>query len=178
MKPDNVGFDVRGDVKLFDFGLAREIPTNEQSKTTRSTVDENLYKLTGLVGSRRYMAPEVVRCCPYNGTCDVYSFAILLWEMLSTKTPFAGYDKTVHNIRVVMNDERPPKTGILAVDLLLQECWGKDISKRPSFKRICSVLCDAAESFSLINKGISRSELMMNKSSASLQNSSFLVGVK
>lgn len=175
-----MGFDIRGDVKLFDFGLAREMPINEQSETSShpSNID-NLYRMTGLVGSRRYMAPEVVRCMPYNSTCDVYSFGILLWEILSAKTPFADYNKAAHNIRVVTNDERPPKTGLLAIDLLLQECWNVDIFKRPSFKRICSVLRDYVESLEKINTGLSRSEILMNKSSKSFHDSSSIrAGVK
>lgn len=49
LKPDNVGFDVRGDAKLFDFGLATEF---DSSKPLGS------YRLTGNTGTMRYMAPE------------------------------------------------------------------------------------------------------------------------
>jgi serine/threonine protein kinase len=46
LKPDNIGFDVRGDVKIFDFGLAKEIdPTKVKP--------DGLYKLTGDTGSPR-----------------------------------------------------------------------------------------------------------------------------
>lgn len=51
MKPENLGFDVRGDVKLFDFGLAKKLHDNEKDK------DGN-FKLTGYTGSPMYMAPE------------------------------------------------------------------------------------------------------------------------
>ena len=48
LKPDNIGFDVRGDVKIFDFGLAKEFnPAN--------VLDDGTYKLTGDTGSPRYM---------------------------------------------------------------------------------------------------------------------------
>lgn len=46
----NQGFDVRGDVKLFDFGLAKEL--DEKAK-----LDDGTYHLTGDTGSLRYMAP-------------------------------------------------------------------------------------------------------------------------
>jgi len=46
LKPDNIGFDVRGDVKIFDFGLAREIIPEEK-------VDDDLYKMSGNTGSLR-----------------------------------------------------------------------------------------------------------------------------
>lgn len=44
-KPDNVGFDIRGDVKLFDFGLAKELMPRER-------VGKDQYKASGLTGSR------------------------------------------------------------------------------------------------------------------------------
>lgn len=50
LKPDNIGFDVRGDVKLFDFGLSRELPERK--------LDDGTYHMTGDTGSPRYMAPE------------------------------------------------------------------------------------------------------------------------
>ena len=60
-----------GELKLFDFGLAKELP------------DE--CKLTGTTGSLRYQAPEVALGLPYNESCDVYSFSIVLWEILVMK---------------------------------------------------------------------------------------------
>lgn len=51
LKPDNIGFDVRGDVKIFDFGLAKELPTSEK-------LADGTYNLTADTGSMRYMAPE------------------------------------------------------------------------------------------------------------------------
>lgn len=55
LKPDNVGFDKNGTLKLFDFGLARELKPAEGRPDGR-------YQMTGNTGSRRYMAPEGKRC--------------------------------------------------------------------------------------------------------------------
>ncbi len=46
--------------------------------------------MTGEVGSYRYMAPEVVRHEPYNTKADVYSWAVLSWEMLAVEKPYDG----------------------------------------------------------------------------------------
>ena len=51
LKPDNIGFDASGCLKLFDFGLAKELKPGEGNTDGR-------YELTGNTGSRRYMAPE------------------------------------------------------------------------------------------------------------------------
>jgi serine/threonine protein kinase len=73
-KPDNIGFDVRGDVKLFDFGLSFEI-------TEDLSAVEGMYELSGNTGSLRYMAPEVALGNPYNHKVDIYSFSILFWQV-------------------------------------------------------------------------------------------------
>jgi len=62
-------------LKLFDFGLAVCVKKNRTHDTT--------YRMTGNTGSLAYMAPEVALRKPYNEKVDVYSFAILLWQMLS-----------------------------------------------------------------------------------------------
>lgn len=51
LKPKNIGFDKYGNVKLFDFGLAKEMKTCDKKM-------DDTYKMSGDTGSRRYMAPE------------------------------------------------------------------------------------------------------------------------
>lgn len=58
-KPENVGFNIRDDIVLFDFGLAREIDDKDK-------VSDGTWKLTGETGSLRYMAPEVSADKPYG----------------------------------------------------------------------------------------------------------------
>ena len=55
LKPTNIGFDVRGDVKLFDFGLARFVSSEDEGDAGLNT-----YNISG-VGTPRYMAPECLR---------------------------------------------------------------------------------------------------------------------
>ena len=82
LKPDNVGFDVRGDVKIFDFGLSRIMPSNCDTY-------EEVFEMSG-AGSPRYMAPEVMGEQPkYNLKADVYTYSILMWEVLALKRPYA-----------------------------------------------------------------------------------------
>eukprot|EP00540_Astrosyne_radiata_P010662 CAMPEP_0116847742 /NCGR_PEP_ID=MMETSP0418-20121206/14601_1 /TAXON_ID=1158023 /ORGANISM="Astrosyne radiata, Strain 13vi08-1A" /LENGTH=406 /DNA_ID=CAMNT_0004479217 /DNA_START=40 /DNA_END=1261 /DNA_ORIENTATION=+ len=80
VKPCNIGFDMEGTVKLIDFGLVRAMPTDAE------TLDE-AFKMTGGVGTLRYMAPEVRRKQPYNQKADVYSFGMVLLEILSLNQP-------------------------------------------------------------------------------------------
>ena len=66
---------------MFDFGLAKSLRDDRLSYC-------DYYNLTANVGSIPYMAPEVVLGNPYNEKCDVFSFGILLYEIISLKPPF------------------------------------------------------------------------------------------
>ena len=57
--------------------------------------------MTGEVGSFRYMAPELVKHEPYNTGVDIYSWAILSWEMLAIDKPYTGINEsTFMKVRV------------------------------------------------------------------------------
>lgn len=49
--------------------------------------------MTGEVGSYRYMAPELVRHQPYNAKADIYSWAVLSWEILAVNRPYSTVDE-------------------------------------------------------------------------------------
>lgn len=135
LKPDNIGFDVRGDVKIFDFGLAKEFdPT--------TVADDGTYKLTGDTGSPRYMATEVALNQPYNELCDVFSFCILLWQLLKIETPFDGYTMSMFKKQVIAAGSRPkvdPKWPAELCDMM-RRGWGPSLKDRPSMEDISLAL--------------------------------------
>lgn len=136
LKPENIGFDVRDDIKLFDFGLATEM--KEDRKAGHDT-----YKLTGMTGSPRYMSNEVANEEPYNEKSDVYSFAILFWEMLSTKVPFELYTMKSLSEKVWNGPMTRPsidKDWSSGVKNLLEEMWTPVFRQRPDFDTITETL--------------------------------------
>lgn len=139
LKPENAGFSVRGDIKLFDFGLAKELKECD----LREPPDG--FEATGLTGSRRYMAPEVVRCDLYGFSADVYSFAILFWEIISLKTPFPDLDTGKHFDLVVLRHKRPAKLSELSsqVHAMMEDAWSPQPIRRPTFGQINQILLAA-----------------------------------
>jgi len=135
LKPENIGFDVRGNAKIFDFGLVKELLPS-------AMVAPGLFKATGLTGSRRYMAPEVLLCKYYGLTADVYSFSILFWEILALKTPFETYDCDDHANLVIRGGKRPkiPTSWPVWSKEILQEGWDSRPLVRPDFTRMCEIL--------------------------------------
>ncbi|CAB1097020.1 unnamed protein product [Ectocarpus sp. CCAP 1310/34] len=132
IKPNNLAFtgDFRT-LKLFDFGLAKMLRPDD-------SIGDNLYTMTGNTGSMRYMAPEVARNLPANETADVYSFAIVLWEMVSLELPFQFYGVKQLSERVAFGGDRPrlaPDWPTGFTDLLTR-CWSADLSERPSMAEV------------------------------------------
>jgi serine/threonine protein kinase len=137
MKPENMGFDVRGNVKIFDFGLAKAPNPELRNKY-------GLYHLTGQTGSIPYMAPEVAMTEPYNEKCDVYSLGILLWEIVSLELAFVALVKSPHDYlkQVVIGQARPPigRKWPLLTEQAMKSAWKQSPMERPSMKKMCVML--------------------------------------
>jgi serine/threonine protein kinase len=105
-------------LKLLDFGLAVALEKGEQAT--------DVYELTGETGSRRYMAPEVCLSQPYGVAVDVYSWAVVAFEIWSLRgKPFSTYSLETHAEKVVVAGERPtmPPTWSSDVKELLACAW-------------------------------------------------------
>lgn len=141
LKPENIGFDVRGDVKIFDFGLAREFDLAQADS-------QGFYAYTGDTGSPRYMAPEVALGQRYNEGADVYSFSILVWQVLALSTPYEGFNASMLTRNVVKGGSRPridPKWSKYIADML-RSGWG-DKKKRLSMKAMSTALREEMNRF-------------------------------
>jgi serine/threonine protein kinase len=135
------GFDVRGDVKLFDFGLATEFD-KEKFGT---------YKLTGDTGTIRYMAPEVAEEHHYTEKADVYSFGILLWQIMALDTPYGKMPAQKIEYSVCHLGLRPKidESWPEPVKKLLENCFASQ-PRRPSMEEVCTIL--GREANSLVDK--------------------------
>jgi serine/threonine protein kinase len=89
------------------------------------------------------MAPEVANSMPYNRSCDVYSFAILLWEIMELKTPFAMHIPSSLREDVYNGKHSRPKIDAkwpLPIQLCMKRGWAKDIRERLSMKNVEEIL--------------------------------------
>lgn len=102
------------------------------------------FEMTGLTGSGRYMAPEVVLCQDYGLKADVYSFGIMFWEVASLSQPFRRYTSNRHFTDIILKGRRPLMRSVAWLSpklrLLIQSCWKAESALRPPFSEIRSCL--------------------------------------
>jgi len=130
LKPENLGFDVRGDIKLFDLGLVRELHPKDADPYGN-------YKMS-MAGTPRYMAPECGKYQPYNLSADVYSFSMLLWEILTLTKPLENYNLPKLKNEIFLKGDRPPRRKIFNKKMrnLVAEGWDQRANARPSIDKV------------------------------------------
>lgn len=142
LKPDNIGFDIHGDLKVFDFDIARVCPTSVESgvgvtsRRVNSKQEEETFLMTQKVGSPRYMSPECARREPYNLKADVYSYAVLAHQILTLQKPYDDISDEDHDDFVFFKGVRPhiPMALPNNTKQLLHCAWSHNISERPSME--------------------------------------------
>ncbi|KAK1379989.1 serine/threonine-protein kinase STY13 [Heracleum sosnowskyi] len=129
VKAENILLDSRRNLKITDFGFARFEALNPEDMTAK----------TGTVG---YMAPEVIDGKPYNRKCDVYSFAICLWEIYCCDRPYANLSLANASSQVVQQNLRPkiPRCCPSVFANIMRKCWDANPEKRPSMDEAVRML--------------------------------------
>ena len=88
---------------------------------------------TSIYGNLPYIAPEVIAGKEYTFKSDIYSIAMLMWEISSGKPPFNNYEHNLDLAMNIINGIRPkivPGTP-LEYENLMKQCWDADPLKRP-----------------------------------------------
>jgi serine/threonine protein kinase len=118
-------------------GTKHDIQSNSFS-FLQQKCENGLYTMSGGTGSRRFMAPEVALNEPYNLSADIYSFGILMWEILTLQKAFAYMSADEHRERVIINNERPeldPQWSFKMKDLF-EACWTRSPFERPAARDV------------------------------------------
>lgn len=93
IKGANILIDIKGTVKISDFGISKKISKNEQDGDTNASDIEKPSRRASLQGSVYWMAPEVVKQTAYTKKADIWSVGCLIVEMFTGKHPFPNFSQ-------------------------------------------------------------------------------------
>ncbi len=113
IKPGNIMIDRSGQVKILDFGLAKICTHTDPGAAEEERRDRDLTAKGIVLGTASYMSPEQARGLPLDGRTDIFSYGVVLYEMLEGRNPFSGEEDavTLYNIlhRKVQFSDRTPE---------------------------------------------------------------------
>lgn len=137
LKSRNILTNNNWHVKIADFDLSRIKQTTLYKNDPSSS----------LIGTPSWMAPELIQGFQYDEKVDVYSFAIVLFELLSGEIPFSSlYGREMNHVRIVYDVVKHGARPLLPDHIsdpmkrLISKCWAQDPKERPDFAAILTVL--------------------------------------
>jgi serine/threonine protein kinase len=130
LNPNNLLFDSEYHLRINDF------------KSSRANSGQSTF--TQRVGNPNYVAPEMYQDGTYDSAVDVFSFGLIMYEILCDKPAFANVRRASALMAQVLSEVRPeiPKELPQWVIKLIQRCWNTNPAYRPRFETIANVLIE------------------------------------
>src|SRR5215510_4369674 len=176
LKPENLFVTIDGRVKILDFGLAKLRPSQLSGMDSQAPTQKKITNPGTVLGTVGYMSPEQVRGQEADHRADIFSFGVILYEMLSGRRAFGG-ESAIEAMNAILKEE-PPNLGETnaktspALEKIVRRCLDKKPERR---FQTASDLGFALEALSLSSSsGADRTEMATAPGSSAWSKSSGL----
>ncbi len=150
LKPENIFITTDGRLKILDFGLAKLRPQRVEPAGSGVATQRAITDPGTVIGTVAYMSPEQVRGQVADYRCDIFSFGVMLYEMLSGRRAFTG-DSAIEVMNAILKEEPEDLTETNAkISPALERIVRRCLEKKPERRfQSTSDLCFAIEALSM-----------------------------
>jgi serine/threonine protein kinase/tetratricopeptide (TPR) repeat protein len=138
IKPGNIMIDRNGQVKILDFGLAKicagpgqgEGGADPDATADAERHDRDLTEKGIVLGTVSYMSPEQAKGLKLDGRSDIFSYGLVLYEMLESRNPFSDDENIVTLYNILHRDVQFNRPAPEALRRIVRQCLQKDRGRR------------------------------------------------